>query len=773
MAELKVFGYTDKLSVKQGENVDFFVHVDGTDTAEAQLVRLIHGDEHADGPGFMEEEIDHPINGTWPVKRQYTQRGSFLVVDDPDNRLSLDDDLSVFCYVYPTIPKRGTRQCIVGRYDVKTNEGYCIGINGNGYLEFWVGDGKEIDYVVAELPLVEKVWYFIAATFDRQTGKATIYQEGVANRYNSLIGKVVPYSYSSHVQAKFRFAQKNREDVPFMMAGGLDNHVQRGNFVSDTYCGKIDRPGVCNRVLSRDELDAICAGGVPPEGSVAAYWDTTAGYSEHGISSTVVDVGPHGLNARGVNHPVRAMTGWNWSGKNDCFRLAPDEFGGIEFHTESVTDSNWDVTNSMVIPDTLKSGVYAVRLRVGDGRGLGEEYVVFFVRPAKPSAKLCFLVPTASYLAYANEKLSFDAQIIQPMTGQPPVITDIDIETYEDPDFGLSTYDSFEDGAGVCFSSYKRPIMNMRPKYRISSMNIPWQFPADLSIVAWLDHMNYDCDFITDEDLHKEGLDAIKSYNCIITGTHPEYVSEQMLDAQEDYVIEGGRLIYMGGNGYYWVIGFDEEDTSCMEVRKLDSGMRAWAARPGEHYLQTTGEKSGLWRNRGRAPQKLLGVGFIAEGFETSAPFRKMPDAFHRTVSWITEGIEGEIIGNEGLAYGAAAGIELDRYDLSLGTPPHTKIIASSGGHSDNYVLVTEELLYAYAGLVGTLDYRIRGDITYYTAPNNGAVLSTGSIAFGQALPANGFNNTSSKLLKNVVDAFLKDGELPGGSWTLEEKQWR
>jgi len=33
-----------------------------------------------------------------------------------------------------------------------------------------------------------------------------------------------------------------------------------------------------------------------------------------------------------------------------------------------------------------------------------------------------------------------------------------------------------------------------------------------------------------------------------------------------------------------------------------------------------------------------------------------MPDAWHQTVSWITEGVEGEIIGDKGLAYGAAAG---------------------------------------------------------------------------------------------------------------------
>ena len=382
-------------------------------------------------------------------------------------------------------------------------------------------------------------------------------------------------------------------------------------------------------------------------------------------------------------------------------------------------------------------------------------------------------MPTASYLAYANEKLSFDAQIIQPMTGQPPIITDIDIETYEHRDFGLSTYDSYVDGAGVSFSSYKRPIVNMRPKYRISSMNIPWQFPADLSIVGWLEARGYDYDIVTDEDLHREGLDAIKPYRCVMSGTHPEYVSEKMLDAQEDFVAEGGRLIYMGGNGYYWCVGFYDDEPWCMEVRKLDAGMRAWAAKPGEHYLQTTGEKSGLWRTRGRAPQKLTGVGFISEGFETCAPFRRMPDSYHRTVSWITEGIEGEIIGDEGLAYGGAAGIELDRYDLSLGTPPHTRIIASSGGHSDNYVLVTEELLYAYAGLVGSLDYRIRADVTYFSAPNDGAVFSTGSIAFGSALPANDYRNNASTMLGNVVDAFIKEGRLPGSRWTLEEKQWR
>jgi len=774
MAEIKLFGYTNKLSVKPGENIDFHVSADGTQSADAQLVRIIHGDEHPNGPGYMDEEIESDLNGKWDVKKQFTQLGSYLRVNDPNNLLAIDGDFTVFGYINPSTPNTGAHQWLFCRWDNKTNKGYGVGINKDGYLELVVGNGKEVDYLYSELPLVKKVWYFVGATFNYKTGEATLYQEGVVNRYNSLLGKVVPYDYRSHTKTTCRFKQVNDPQTPFIIAGAIDDHEIRGKFVSGTYAGKIDRHGVCNKVLSKEELDKICSGEFPDKNSLVAYWDTTEGHTENGISNDVIDTGPNKLNSTGFNHPVRCMTGWNWSGKNDCFRLSPKEYGGIDFHPDAITDAGWDVAKTFTLPENLKSGVYAFRLRAGNGKGLGEEYIVFFVRAKKPKAKICFLVPTASYLAYANEKLSFEAQIIQPMTGQPPTITDIDVEQYKNPEFGLSTYDSFADGAGVCFTSYKRPILNMRPKYRTSGMGITWQLPADLSIIGWLEHHYKDAyEIVTDEDLHKEGLDAIKPYNCVISGTHPEYTSEKMLDAMEDFVAEGGRFIYMGGNGFYWVVGFYDDQPWCMEVRKLDAGMRAWAAKPGEYYMQTTGERGGLWRMRGRAPQKFSGVGFIAEGFDTAEPYRKMPDAWHRTVSWITEGVEGEIFGDHGLAYGGAAGIELDRYDLSLGTPPHTKIVASSGGHSDNYVLVTEELLYAYAGLVGSLDYRIRADMTYFTAPNDGAVFCTGSIGYGQALPSNNFSNSASTVLKNVVDAFAKEGKLPGGKWTLEEKQWK
>ena len=773
MAQIKLFGYTDRLSVKPGERIRFHVNADGTDRADAQLVRLVHGDAHPAGPGFIEQEIDCDANGTWPVKKQFTQVGSFLAVDDPAGRLRLEGSFTLFAFIHPTVPRWGTRQALLGRWDIADNAGYCLGITQDGLLEFWIGDGREMDYLRAEMRLLDNQWYFVAASFDAASGRATLYQAGVGNRYNSRLGKVAPIDYESHVSETFRFRPRNLPETPFLMAGSRDFHELRGYFVGQTYCGKIDRPGVQGRVLTRAELDAIRAGDLPPDDERVCYWDTTAGYTDDGIGDTVVDTGPHSLHAQGHNRPNRAQTGWNWSGRNDCFRLAPQEYGGVDFHADAVIDCQWEVTHELILPADLSSGVYAMRLRAGSGRGLGEEYVVFFVRAASPRARVAMLMPTASYLAYANEHLSFDAQIVQSMAGQPPIVSEVDIEMYKNAEFGLSTYDKYLDGQGVNLSSYHRPILNMRPKARMSSMGITWQFPADLSIIGWLEQQPFDYEILTDEDLHREGAACLAPYRCVLTGTHPEYYSERMLDGLEDYVADGGRLVYMGGNGFYWVVAFRDDEPWCMEVRKLDSGMCAWRARPGEHYLQTTGEKGGLWRMRGRAPQKLAGVGFISEGFEHCQPYRRMPDSYHRRVDWITAGIEGEIIGDFGLAHGGAAGIELDRYDLALGTPPHALIIASSGGHTDNYILVTEELLYAYQGLTGTQDYRIRADMVYFTAPNDGAVFSSGSIAFGQALPVNGFDNNVARLLGNVVTTFMQEGPLPGGQWVSRERPFR
>ncbi|MGH7154163.1 MAG: N,N-dimethylformamidase beta subunit family domain-containing protein, partial [Acetobacteraceae bacterium] len=692
MAKSQIFGYSDKLSVKAGDSIAFMVSAEGTARVAAQLVRLIHGDEHPDGPGFMEKPVDASINQDWPARKQYPQKGSFLQVTDPGRVLAPTGTFTLHAYIFPTLPEAG-RQTVMGRWSADRNMGYGLGINTAGRLEFWVGDGTGADAVAAGPPLIAHVWYFVAASFDPRTGHATIHQQAVLNRYNSRLSKIVPYEYASHVTESLRVRCGHADDIPFLIAAAADRNTTRGAFMSQCYNGKIDRCGVSGRVLDSNELAAIAGGGKPPVGDMLAYWDTTAGYTDRGVGDTVVDTGPHNLHAEGVNCPVRAQTGWNWNGRNDCFRLAPEEFGGIEFHDDALTDCRWEPSFSYTVPADLKSGVYAVKLSASEGQA--EEYLPFFVRAARPRAPICLLIPTASYLAYANAQISFEADLGQAITAVTPILQDVDVEVQKDGvSFGLSTYDHHTDGAGVCYSSYRRPIVNMRPKYRMPAISCPWQFPADLSIVAWLDHMGYDYEVLTDEDLDREGVAAIRPYRVVINGSHCEYYSERMMDGIEDYLAEGGRLTYLSGNGYYWVVALREKQPWIMEVRKLEAGSRAWQARAGEHYLASTGERSGVWRHRNRAPQKLVGAGFASEGMDVSVPYRRMPDSYDRSVAWIFEGVRGEIIGDFGLARGGAAGLEIDRYDLSLGTPPHALILASSEPLTDNYPLVQEDVMF-------------------------------------------------------------------------------
>jgi N,N-dimethylformamidase len=169
-----------------------------------------------------------------------------------------------------------------------------------------------------------------------------------------------------------------------------------------------------------------------------------------------------------------------------------------------------------------------------------------------------------------------------------------------------------------------------------------------------------------------------------------------------------------------------------------------------------------------------VGLGFSTEGMDRSEAFERMPDSFHKRVAWIFEGIGSEeLIGDFGLGLGGAAGIELDRYELALGTPPHTMLLASSWGHSDNYPLVSEEISYAIPGRGGTQDPQVRGDMIFFNTANHGAVFAAGSIAWSQALPCHGGDNNVGQVMRNVLDAFIKDDALPGSQYTGTEKHWR
>src|SRR5262249_36503687 len=208
-------------------------------------------------------------------------------------------------------------------------------------------------------------------------------------------------------------------------------------------------------------------------------------------------------------------------------------------------------------------------------------------------------------------------------------------------------------------------------------------------------------DVVTDHDLHEEGAALLAPYRAVLTGCHPEYHSTEMLDALEAYLGRGGRLMYMGGNGFYWRVSWSKAPPGLLEVRRTEDGTRAWAEVPGESYHSTTGEYGGLWRRLGRAPNRLFGIGFVAQGFDASSYYRRTAAASDARARFIFAGVEEEILGDWGVALGGVAGLEVDALDLSLGSPPHALVVASSENHSNSFWHVNEEQQSLGAAITG------------------------------------------------------------------------
>ena len=415
----------------------------------------------------------------------------------------------------------------------------------------------------------------------------------------------------------------------------------------------------------------------------------------------------------------------------------------------------------MSVPNDLPSGVYAARLRGGGN----EEHVPFFVRPASRAERndVAVLFPTGSYLAYANDHLAFDFDGAELLVGHTPVVQREDLVLQEHYEFGRSCYEVHQDGSGVIFSTRRRPILTMRPRCLAWFLSeAPWQFPADLYIAHWLETENQAFDAITDEDLHRDGFEQLRDYRVVLTGSHPEYVSRTELDALEQYVSSGGRLMYLGGNGFYWVVSYHPEKPHLMEIRRPVAGTRPHEAAPGEHRHATSGERCGLWRHKGRPPQRLTGVGFSAQGFDRSTYYERLQDSFDERAAFIFEGIGAdERIGDFGLVGEGAAGAEIDRFDPQLGSPLNALVLATSGPLSDNYLMVSEEVLETPPGLGGTEQPTIRSDMVYSRLEGGGAVFSVGSIAWSASLSHNGYDNNVARITSNVLRRFLNSDPLP------------
>ena len=739
---LRITAYADQLSVRPGETLRFMVNDETGAGFDAGIVRLICGDLNPAGPGFKEEAVETAISGRYAGRRQAIHAGSCVVIEDAPALRGLTS-VSLSARVWPTLPGAGA-QTVIAKFSANESSGFALMLDESGAAALRVGDGTTVATISTEVALKPREWAWVGASFDGASGRGAVFQEdlrrypvgasdGAAERELGVgLGETAaPLSIAAHVAGE---------------AADMGGH----------YDGKIEAPRVAGAALDAEALKRLQRE-PSVESALVAAWD----FGREIPTTRVFDTGPNALHGRTVNLPARAMKGSNWSAAEHCWRHAPDEYGAIHFHRDDLYDTGWDADFALQVP-SLGSGLYAAKLSGGGT----EEYVPFYVRPPRggPTAKVLFLAPTASYMAYGNYLLALEDVGCEQGNARLLAFEPNDAYLAAHPEYGRSLYDLHADGSGIVHFSRLQPNLTMRPKF------MRWdggggsairQFNADTHLIDWLEAMGHAYDVATDEDLHAEGLACLEPYACVVTGSHPEYYTTRMWETVRAYTEAGGRLMYMGGNGFFWHIAHHESLPGVIEVRKADVS-RNWENEPGERHLAFSGEFSGGLRTGGRPPQELLGVGMEAMGFDRGAPYVRGPDSFDPRAAFIFEGVGAEeSIGEFGLMTGGAAGIEIDRAEPALGTPPHALVVASSAGlHSDMFRAVIEDLMGNDVASAGAHCETVRADMVFFETAAGGGVFSTGSIAWCGALSHNGYDNNVSRVTDNVLRRFAADTPL-------------
>ncbi len=741
---MEIIAYTDRLSARPGEQIRFYV---STSCASYEAAIIRH-DHFFDTPELARDTvISSPLNARYAGRQQPIAIGSYTLVE-VEPALRLTTSFTIQTWICASIPQRGHAQGIVSKFDSATGNGYLLQIDGDGHISFQFGVGGASICLAGAPVVMANRWYSIGVRYD---SARQLLQLDWAMLKRLWLPEEVGGS-----QAAVTGVPRDAAYSAFLIGACQLLPLSDGRLAPiGAFNGKIDRCRIWDRALSDGELRQIWNWGDPSKvNGLVANWDPSIDI----IGTVIKDLGPHGFHGSIVNQPSRAVTGANFDGSEVAFRLKPEMYGAIAYHEDDLEDAGWSVDFVYEVPADLPSGLYAARLYAGES----VEYIPFYIRPAsnESAAPVLFLAPTNTYLAYANDRLFKSAALDPDFLAKT---TDLKVEMTErekwldgHPELGSSVYDRHPDGTGIFYSSRLRPIVTMRPQFKLFINGCPRHFSADLFLIEWLEQNEFNYDVAVDEDVHREGVDALKNYKVVITGSHPEYWTSQMLGALTEYLAGGGRLMYLGGNGFYWVTAIAEGRPHLIEVRRGINGTRTSTSEPAETNLSFTGEQGGLWRYRGLAPNQLVGVGFASEGWGGAEGYDRLPASRDPRAAWVFEGIGSEdVIGDFGFIMGGAAGDEIDRFDLANGSPSEViRLATSQGRHTNYYQIVIEDLTMVLPGHGGQEDWRVRSDITLLEAPNGGAVFSVGSINWSGSLLTNAGDNNVSRITGNVLRKF-------------------
>jgi len=333
---------------------------------------------------------------------------------------------------------------------------------------------------------------------------------------------------------------------------------------------------------------------------------------------------------------------------------------------------DWETTFGYKLPSNLLSGFYSAEIK----NNSNSFWISFIVKPTTKSADIALMASNNTWCAYNN--------------------------------WGGGSYYSLTIQEETRYSeniNFARPNKSGNPfkKNHLAG--------AELHLMEWLESNSLNYELFAAQDLHYNAA-KLRQYKVIIIQVHPEYYTSEMYSALENYVNNGGNLMYLGANGVYAKVVYNPT-LRIMETRKSGTA----------HFYESS--KGGRWRDLNRPESALLGVQYDRRGYDTYHPY-KVKNEKH----WIfsNTGLKKNDLFGSGCGRNGASGHETDKITEHS---PKNLIHLAKGTNPDE------------GG----------ADMIFYENTNGGKVFSVGSITYTSCINS---DPVISQITENVIREFTK-----------------
>jgi hypothetical protein len=409
---------------------------------------------------------------------------------------------------------------------------------------------------------------------------------------------------------------------------------------------------------------------------------------------------------------VRGLGWHDEHGPRATMQITPDgdyTRTGVEWNRRGYTSP----THKQYVTAPPRSGLYYFHASTPSGAHFAFPWVV---APARPSAPLAVLASNINWNAYNNfggRSNYINADHLPPV---PIVNSRQELGRYVEAEhhtWGCPSYAplSFERPEPLNDISLQEKITD--PVEGRLACHVA---PAEWRLLGWLERQGFAYDLYAETQLDSGVLD-LSAYRVLVLSVHPEYWTRKMYQRVKRWVFEeGGRLVYLAGNGINCEVELLPDDTMIVHngtIRNL--------------WPEGIGAESRFAR-RVESEANLLGVVFTPAGAMTGAPYRVVDDSH-----WIFAGTglrNGDLFGVKSLHMrcpGGASGHETDK--VSASSPKNVHVVAR-GLNPDN------------GG----------AEMVYFETPRDGGVFSVGSISYPCSLPV---DEPLSRVTANGLNRFL------------------